>query len=298
MKRYVLSFALGFLTCSSYASLPVSDPFANATASGGTSYAIGSNLIGQTNGQGLAWFQAGANGTQPQPTITSGNLSVNGLMPSTGNSVSYGGASGDSARLGLGTTVTSGTLYYSVALDVTSLGGLTTGGAIIFGFNNSTGSQTTQPTVIGTSLEIRLSGTGFNLGVNKNTGTATTDWDSTDVFSTGTTLFLVGGYTFNTASATDDVSSLWINPDSSTFGSATAPTATLTTSSGNDITGNQIASVLVREASTIEPNLTIDDVRAGASYGDVTPAVPEPSALALSVVGIVAGFGMRRFRRK
>ncbi len=298
MKTTALYLALGLASYSACA-LPDYDPFADATASGGTAYNVGDSLIGQTNAQGLTWFQAGPTGTQSHPTISAGSLSISGLAPSTGNSVSYGGASGDSSAVwGLGGPVTTGTLYYSMAFQVTALGGLTTGGAIAFGFNNSTGSQTGQPTVIASCLEIRLSGTGYNLGLNKNTTAAQAVYDSVDTFATGSTLFLVGSYTFNTGTTSDDSTSLWINPDSSTFGAASAPTATITSANGTDITSASIASTLVREASTIEPNMTLDDIRVGTAWSDVTPTIPEPSVLALSALGIAAGFGVRRYLRK
>lgn len=51
------------------------DPFASAVANDGTAYAPGTDLIGQTNAQGFAWYQAGPN-TANQPLIQSGSLQV------------------------------------------------------------------------------------------------------------------------------------------------------------------------------------------------------------------------------
>ena len=64
------------------------------------------------------------------------------------------------------------------------------------------------------------------LGVDKNSS-STSDWywDTTTHY-VGESLFIVGGYEFHSGSTSDDISYLWINPNPSTFGDATAPPAT------------------------------------------------------------------------
>ena len=283
MKKLVLLSFLSLAGVSAFA-LPDYDPFADASGSGGTTYTVGAGLIGQTNAQGLTWFLAGPAGTHI--TIGSGNLSVDGLMPSSGNMVSSASFNGNTARLGLGgSAITTGTTYYSMAVDITSAGGMTTGGAIIAAFNNSTGSQAGNPTVLGSALEVRVSGSGYNLGVVKGSG-QTIVWDST-VHNFGDTVFVVGSYTFGSTS------SMWLNPSSTSFG-GTAPTATLTTTTGTEV--SQISSLVIRGATTLEPNFEVDEVRVGADWADVTP-VPEPTALALGGLGIVGLIAARRFLR-
>ena len=66
-------------------------------------------------------------------------------------------------------------------------------------------------------------------------------------------IFVVGGYTFNPASTNDDVVSLWINPNPSSFGSGNPPTASLTTASGNDISSLKIASFVFFQRSSTQP---------------------------------------------
>src|SRR5438552_1832277 len=85
MKKALTFAAAGLLNLSLYG-LPGYDPFADATGSGGTSYTPGANLVGQMNAQGLSWFQAGS--AVPSSTIQSGSLTISGLFPSSGNSVS------------------------------------------------------------------------------------------------------------------------------------------------------------------------------------------------------------------
>ena len=287
MKKLILFSTMSLVGISAFA-LPDYDPFADASGSGGTTYTVGSGLIGQTNAQGLTWFQAGPAGTHI--TIASGNLSVAGLVPSSGNMVQSASVNGNAARLGLGgSAITTGTTYYSMAVDITSAGGMTTGGAIIAAFNNSTGSQSGNPTVLGGALEVRSSGTGYNLGIVKQSG-QTVVWDST-VHNFGDTVFVVGSYTFGSGNS----ASLWLNPSSTTFAAGSAPTATLTTAAGADISG--IASILIRGATTLDPNFEVDELRVGGDWADVTP-VPEPTAVALGGLGIVALIAARRFVRK
>jgi hypothetical protein len=282
-KLFLLTSLLSLAGISAFA-LPDYDPFADASLSSGTTYTVGANLAGQTNAQGFGWFQTGSTATNPK--IVSGNLSVDGLMPSSGNMVAVTSANGNSARWTLGSATTSGTIYYSMAINITSLGGLTTGGAIIAAFNNTTGAQASNPTVLGSALEVRLSGTGYNIGIVKQSG-QTIVWDS-GVQTVGSTIFVVGSYTFG------GTSSLWIAPDKSSFGGS-APAATLTTGTGTDIAS--VSSFVIRGATTLEPSFDADEVRVGLNYADVAP-VPEPASLALGALGIATLLGLRRFARR
>lgn len=91
------------------------DPFADATASGGTSYSPGSFLFGQVNALGCTWFALTNTPTPPAaglPTIVSGSLVYPGLPSSTGNCVLIPPAPGVMGRLTLNFAVTNGTAYY------------------------------------------------------------------------------------------------------------------------------------------------------------------------------------------
>lgn len=111
------------------------------------------------------------------------------------------------------------------------------------------------------------------------------------MFSTSDVVFVVGSYQFISGTG-NDVSRLWINPTSATFGDEAAPTATLTSTGGTDIAS--INSFLIRGASG-SPGGVFDELRIGSTWAEVTPAaIPEPStyvaifgALALGAVACV-----------
>jgi hypothetical protein len=104
-------------------------------------------------------------------------------------------------------------------------------------------------------------------------------------------LLIVGSYTFNTGTGSDDVSQLWIHPTS--LGGAD-PTGSLTSTAGNDLTA--IASVVLLDRSTAEPKAAdFDELRVGTSFADVTPTtIPEPGLVSLGVAGAIAFIGLRR----
>ena len=117
------------------------------------------------------------------------------------------------------------------------------------------------------------------------------DWGA-DLGPGTLSLNVVGSYTFNTATTSDDVSQLWVNPSSADFAAAVAPTPTLSSTAGNDITLNQIASFVLFDRNANEPKSgLIDDVRIGTTWADVTPtpsSIPEPATAALLGLGLLA----------
>lgn len=289
MRAFLITLTIGLIATSINAANfiipgnPAYEPFANATGSGGTAYAAGSTLAGQTNAQGLAWVQAGTN--NPQPTLASGTLSYPGLLADTGNSVSFGGnIAGDFARWDFASTLggtNAITVYYSMLLNITNLGGDTSGGVFICGFNNSSGFQTGNPTVVPGRLLVRTNGGGgYNLGINKGDGTAADYFWSPANCTTNTTYFVVGAYTFSgTPASGNDSVSIWVNPSSSTFGGS-APTPDATSAGSGDNGGanigttasaDVIASFLFREALASEPYAIASELSVGLTWADVTP---------------------------
>ena len=259
-------------TASTIALLSISYPFPFFDPFNDTPGAI---LGQQTNSVGLSWAEVGTSVAGPSVVTGAGNLSTSGLMPSTGNSVYFGG-SGKSARFSFPSidVARSGTIYYSHLFRVLNLTGLSTGGVFVSGFNNSIGTQTGTPTVVGTRLYLRATtnGAGYNIGTAKNSS-MTNDWVwDARTFTTNDTVFLVGSYTFYNSSTVDDVSQLWINPSPSDFGAATPKSIPLIATTGADMSSSQIASFVVLQRSTVEPpSMIIDELRVGQTWASVTP---------------------------
>src|SRR5262249_30098827 len=145
---------------------------------------------------GQYWTQAGPSGVQP--TIQAGNLAAGALAGPSGNSVKFG-SNGMSARFNLRTNVTSGTWYFSMIVRLTDISTLNSSGVFWAGFNNSAGTQTTTPTAVSTRVVTRSAAGGFNIGLDKSSGTAPNFVFVAPVFTTNDTLFIVGSYTFNSA---------------------------------------------------------------------------------------------------
>src|SRR5580704_14473634 len=184
MKKAVLILTAGLVASTLQAQLTTNNPevdqFANATATGGSTYTPGTLLVGQTNAQGQAWVGAGSGVGTNQPVITNVNLSIPGLRANSGNSVNFGTPAGTTAVLPLtGQTKILGTntglsVYYSMAFQVNSLGTLTSSPIFVAGFESGvTPGQTNQPGVIGARLYLCKNGSGYNIGLNKGDGVAT-----------------------------------------------------------------------------------------------------------------------------
>ncbi|MCD8481976.1 MAG: PEP-CTERM sorting domain-containing protein [Verrucomicrobia bacterium] len=229
-------------------------------------YTVGQSLEDQTNWSGLN------SGSQPQ--VASGNLSVPGLAPSTGNMASWESGNIREALASFAPQ-TSGTVFFSFAFRVDSLPTATT---YSFSLANNN-------TFYAASVWLRTSGTQFEIGLSNRSNSAVTY--ASDLLDAGSTYFLVGSYDLE-----NFTSELWLNPDSSTFGSA-VPTSTLSATGGTDLA--TISQFLIRGANG-SPAMTMDELRIGSTWASVTP-IPEPSTYA-ALFGLLAlGFVAWRRRR-
>jgi hypothetical protein len=250
-------------------------------------YPAGSALENQVASNGQAWSTAG---TGDDILVAPGNLIVAGLPAPKGNSAAFGGL-GKTERVGIASSpVTSGTLYYSLALKFVSPAPASQ--IFIAGFNVLSGPQAANPTTVGTRLYVKAGATGGVLfGTSKNSSVAADiGFDATER-SLDQTFFIVGSYQIvddgSGLTGTDDISKLWINPNASTFGTSAAPGADVTAPlTGNDLgVGRfpQIASFLLRQGIRTLPDVQVDELRIGTSWADVTgasapPAIPLPPA--------------------
>jgi arylsulfatase A-like enzyme len=272
------------------------DPFADATADGGTSYTIGGFLFKQVNALGTTWFALTNTPAPPAtgfPVIAAGNLSYAGLPSPSGNCVSIPASTGVMGRLTLGFTVTSGAAYYSFLLKVTDLSGVDTTGTqnnYFAGFGDTVGNQNATLLRTAAKLLTRKAGAGFNLGVARNSNTAS-DWvfESTQR-SLNSVLFIVGCYDYSTHTA-----KLWINPSSSTFGASAAPAATLTATAGADLNSNGIRAFVLGCRTNPPPGCLVDELRIGTTWAYVTgaPDIAEQPTDQTLDAGATANFAVK-----
>ena len=191
--------------------------------------------------------------------VAAGSLSYPGFPASTGNKITFVGSGQDQTKLF--TTLTTGSVYYSYLLKVTSLAAMTSEGYISGVYQSATSTTT------GTLIWIKPDGAGFDIGVSARTvPNATISYSAAK--SLNTTYLIVGSYQF-VDGTTNDSSKLWINPDASTFGkSAPAPTLT-SVNTGTDLTG--AARFLIRQdVDSTTAFCELDEVRIGTSWKDVT----------------------------
>ncbi len=280
----LLLLTLSFLTAQ--AALPSYDPL---------NYAVGTNLASLTNTDNTVWFGVNTSDvTNPAPVIQAGSLSYYGFPASSGNSVLVQNVIGPGSRYSFTPAVTSGTVYYSFLMRVLDIGPYLTGtGAFFAGLNNSTGTQTSQPSIVGSRVETRavVNGgvtNGYNVGLDKTSGAGANFQWATNLFTTNDVVLIVGAYTFNTGTTSDDVSQLWVNPDASTFGAATAPAANvLAVTAGNDLASASSFLILERATNTQPASLLVDEVRIGRNWADVVPPGPPKLTVFLAPPNIV-----------
>ena len=209
--------------------------------------------------------------------VTPGSLSYTGLLNSAGASVTNGG-NGLGVRRYFGTNLSSGQLYFSGLFRMNDLG---------LGVWAGTASQVgalTAPDSANFRLAIMAklnSATGYVFGVQKGGSGATNVFDTTE-YHAGDTVFLVAKYDFNVL---PNAVYLWIDPPASTFGSPTDPALPfLSASSGVD--GYTIDRFNMRQNTTasVPAAMQWDELRAGVSWGDVTPPAVAPPPVMITGV--------------
>ncbi|WP_291085633.1 MULTISPECIES: T9SS type A sorting domain-containing protein [unclassified Flavobacterium] len=231
--------------------LPYTDQF---------NYTVGESLNAQS-----PWSLI-ATGTTDEILVSAGNLDYTGLL-STGNSISFSEGGLDTA-VNFATPVTTGTIYYSFLVNVASLPAGTAlpefdpNGGYFAGVGNGTNFGATLWTK-------KVDGTEdtYNFGLEVRTATGTNTTWTTQAFNIGETNFVVVGYMFgDSATASDDMASLWINPvvgDSQNVADLT-----------DTHTGADLASInrfFLRQDSTAETGAyQIDALRVGQNWEEVT----------------------------
>ena len=259
------------------------------------------NLFNQATGEPAWWYHASGSGIQ---MIVQANDIGDGVNNQNGGSYPWPGLAGNStnclywseslnshlqfAQSGFPTGTT---VYVSFILTCTGLGAVNGVQDCIAAFcspNDSTSYNWKLCT------QINDSGAGnYLLGLSKANGKtgsqgvdANTTWASTPTLNNQAVL-VVGCYTVNSGgtTATDDTVSLWLNPDSSTFGAGSAPAPTIGPSSF-DVANSAIRDFSVH--SVVAPSShRIADLRIGTTWASVTP--PARPTLTLANVSVDLG---------
>jgi hypothetical protein len=279
-----------------------------------------------TNAQTTNYFVGAGGGVGS----ASGSLSYPGLPASIGNSASHTGGIGHSPRrgfygapdfdasgnaTGLISSTSDGSLFYSFLLRLDALPGTTPDptsggiGAMVTYLNLTQGYGTGNPSANPASVWVRNDGAGgFKVGVSKGQFTPpNAEQYGAASYAVGSTLLVVAEYDFvanvnPNVREGNDVCRLWVNPTSLGGVSPLVADAVATgANSGLDIglgpPPPPIQSVGIRRQHANLPALTIDELRVGDTYADVTP-VPEP-AIGIAALGIcAAGVGRRRGRQQ
>jgi len=282
VRFFALLFLVSVLnvaTVGQVRAISIFEPFADATANGGTAYPVGATFANTNksfpalmNATGGPWY--GVSNTYPTlppgiPTITNGSLSYAGLPASTGNSVYIPPLTGVMGRMTLPFQITNGQVYYSFLLKVVDVSSLSTSSSANFfaALGDNVGSQSAALARAESYVVAKKSGAGYLLGIGKNKpSTANIVYDAT-VRNVGDVLLVVGRYDYDTSG---HPANLWINPASNSFGSNSAPTATLTETTGTDVNAPGIQSFMLGCFTNAPPGCIVDEVRVGLTWAMVT----------------------------
>ena len=262
-------FALGKLLAVAAACLAVQCAQASLLFSEAFNYNTGA-LGGNVNpGNSTAWSAGSAN-----LTVVSGNLTYAGLTDQGGNELQIINGVAAGSIYNTFANQTSGQIYYSFLFN---------SAAVDSGNNYFTAMNpgTTVPGGSGDAINAYYyADNHIRLRANAQSATAGTG----PVLNLNETYLIVEMLDFDAHTA-----SLWINPDSSTFG-GTAPTVTASLSS---VTATAIDNVGFKAQSGAGGPYLVDNLLIGTTWADVTPA-PEPSTIALLGGGAVLAVAFRR----
>jgi hypothetical protein len=200
-------------------------------------------------GTSLASTQRWSNATSGDTVdVVSGSLTYPNY-PSSANAVSYlGGGSDPFTRF---TTTTSGTVYTSFLLNVTDMASVTDLSETVIAAVTGDASGTFR-----LRLFFKKNGTQYQLGCTAATTTTAATFDAT-LLNTGTVVAVVIGYDF----AANQLK-MWLNPDFSTFTSATPASITETPTVTAPATSlANLGGFLLRQADNATPAITFDELR-------------------------------------
>jgi hypothetical protein len=209
----------------------------------------------------------GGNGGWTQTTSGAGGptlVNANGLIyPNYSNALSgcaeifTNGNPGDVVYNTLSTPISSGTVYASFAINITTAPTTSSNPyCIALGDQASFG--------YGARLVVKPSGAGFvKLGTRKENGS---DVYSTIDYPINTVHLVILKYVFNTSSTTDDECKMFVNPINFT---AEPATAEANASAGTDFAGTIKHFIIRNNGGANTPSAKIDEVHVGKTWADL-----------------------------
>lgn len=226
------------------------------------------------------WSAHSGLGTNPEKVASSG-LSFTGYASSgIGNAATFVSTGEDINRtyasFPSGTTTTSGSLYYSVMVKLDTA--QNTGDYFFHLLKNSA-------TFSARIFAKRAANGNARFGIGKSSTAANISY-SDSIYIYGTTYLLVVKYT-SIAGLTNDTVALWINP---TLGGS-EPSATVLELAADKVTTDvdTVYAVAIRQgAATSAPRGTLDGVRVGTTWADVTGPLSAPTVTTGVASGITA----------
>jgi hypothetical protein len=234
-----------------------------------------------TPGDGLAGQGGWTGGNAAELQIGSTQLTYPGLQQAAGNDLVYTSSGASSSSYNTYSAVTSGSIYYSLLIDCTTL---PTANEYISALNG--GSTTPGGSSDDLSLYVGASGAGWKIGVRTTGGGSGAAYSPT--LQLNTTYLVVGELTLGSA----PVANLYVDPTPGAGqpGTPTATQSTTTAINSVDDVGFKVQSV------TTTGDFEVGNLLIAPDWADVTPtAVPEPSTCALFGLGsLAAAWNFRR----
>jgi hypothetical protein len=186
-------------------------------------------------------------------------------------------------------TLTDGqSLYIGMTLDVSAA---QTAGDYFLHFDPTVGDAS----AFYDRLFVKATTGGYLLGWEGTAAGGGTVAYGTGVLTLGTSYDIVLAYNYSAATTTAATAAIYVNPTDPTIGNNTAYQTFAWTGTGADT--NLISEVNLRQGTASSaPTLTLDNLVASESFGDVVPA-PEPSTLALAAFGGLASLFVLRRKR-
>lgn len=218
-----------------------------------------------TSGNALGLEQKWTNVNSGDNIVVADNSLFYTNFASSGNQVTFSGAGAEAFTPY--TTTTSGTLYASFLMSVSSLDNVTTDGTATYFAGLTDAARGYNSRVF-----IKKTGTQYQLGLD--TASTTTNYDAA-LRNVGDIVFIVLGYDFGTNEL-----KMWIDPNPNTFTAATPATLTNTPATAYADLGGFI---LRQDGAASTPSIGFDELRIATTTPDLFLSVAQNEIAGLSV---------------